>query len=207
MSFCARRSASQRTRSVEKIFSRNLVARAGEVIVRSEQNESAAAVGKLDACDNDHQLRRVFCLSEVPLSGKAKRIHAGESFLGNSTPPKSFAVQGFSNVYRFSYLNPSVFRQHWNERLKRPFRLLRQTPNMDVKLVLAPRKARIYGERDIVMSERLSVGVRQKRAGVPSVLEIVWGLGSPKRRILNSDGFLVGAKMKSRSPNGDRRIT
>ena len=126
------RLALQRTRRVEKIFSRELAPQTEGVRTRNEQNEFIAAVSKLGPRDDDRRLPAALGLIGKPFSGKTKRVHACESFLSDASPPKFEALHAFFNR------RPLVLGQLRRDRPKRLFRLPRDTADVDVKLVLTP---------------------------------------------------------------------
>jgi len=111
----------------------------GGVIVRSKQNEPAP-VSKLNPRDGDHRTRSAFGLIGANFGGKTEWIDARESLLINSTPPQSRAVKRVSNGRRSSNSSPFVFGQLRSEGLKRLFHVPREASDMNVKLVLGPRK-------------------------------------------------------------------
>ncbi len=109
--------------------------------MRSKQNEPAAPVSKLNPRDGDHQPRSAFGLIGAFLGGKTEWIDAREGLLIDSTSPQSRAVKRVSNGHRSSNSNPSVFGQLRSEGLKRLFHVPGEASDMNVKLVLGPRKA------------------------------------------------------------------
>ena len=79
---------------------------------------------------------------------------------------------------------------------------------MDVKLILAPRLTRIYGKNHVVAPKWPLQPILKEPAGVPSVLEIVWSVQSPERRILHPDTSSRGRQNEiSAASRGDRKIT
>ena len=149
-----------------------------------EHNESVAPVSKLDPRDDDRQLRSALGLIGNPLVGETNWIYPGQSFLSDSTPPKLEAMDAPSDV------DPFILGQLRSDGLKHRSGFPREAANMNVKLVLSPREPRVYSESDVVMRQRFLNRIGQKRAGVPSVFEIVWNRENPKRRILDAEDFL-----------------
>jgi hypothetical protein len=100
---------------------------------RGEQDESFAALGKLDSRDRDRQLRPIEGRIRPGFRGKTKRIEANEIVPNEQTPPE------FEAAKRSPKRSPTIHRQCRNEGLNRASRTWGQAANMDVKLILAAR--------------------------------------------------------------------
>ena len=109
--------------------------------MRGEKNKPAAPVSKLNPRDGDHRPRSDFGIIGANFDSETEWIDARKRRLINSTPPQSQAVERVSNSHRSSNSNPSVFGQLRSEGLKGLFHAPRETSDMNVKLVLGPRKA------------------------------------------------------------------
>ena len=105
------------------------------IIDSRKKHETVAPLGGSGSRDDDRRLHAALGLIGKPFSGKSKRIHASESFLSDASPPQ------FEALHAYFDRRPLFLGQLRSDRLKRLFRLPRDAADMDVKLVLTPRRS------------------------------------------------------------------